>query len=194
MTTPGKPRPKPSVLPGFGGDDAPPQPRGFGPIVASAHLASGASPALSELEFGLMLASHAFHRWMVRGMAAAGLPDLSPLDVMVLHTVNHRGRAKKLADICLVLNIEDTHLVNYALKKLERLGLVKSQKAGKEKAVTISPKGEQACLKYREIREALLVKAVQSVGLNEAAISQVAAMLRGLSGHYDQAARAAASL
>ena len=30
-------------------------PAPFGPIVSSAHLASGASPALSEFEFGLIL-------------------------------------------------------------------------------------------------------------------------------------------
>ena len=51
-------------------------------------------------------------------MAAAGMPGSGPLDVMVLHTVNHRDRPKKLADICFTLNIEDTHTVNYALKKL----------------------------------------------------------------------------
>ncbi|MCA3674350.1 MAG: transcriptional regulator, partial [Methylobacterium sp.] len=41
----------------------------LGPIVSSAHLASGASPSLSEFEFGLILVSHAFERWMVRCMA-----------------------------------------------------------------------------------------------------------------------------
>ena len=64
----------------------------LGPIVSSAHLASGAMPVLSELEFGMILLDHAFERWMVRCMAAAGVPDLSPLDVLVLHTIAHRGR------------------------------------------------------------------------------------------------------
>lgn len=166
----------------------------LGPIVSSAHLASGASPALSEFEFGLILVGHAFDRWIVRCMAAAGVKDLSPLDVLVLHTANHRGRAKKLADICLVLNVEDTHTVAYALKKLERLKLVKSGRAGKEKMVTITPAGERACLTYREIREALLVKAIRSLGLDETILHDVAERMRALSGHYDHAARAAASL
>ena len=166
----------------------------FGPVVSSAHLASGASPALSEFEFGLILVSHAFHRWMVRGMAAAGFADLSPLDVLVLHTVNHRHKTKTLADICLVLNVEDTHNVNYALKKLTRLGLVKGEKTGKVKAVSISAKGEAACRKYREIREELLVKPVKSVGVNEAGLSELAATMRALSGNYDQAARSATTL
>jgi len=166
----------------------------LGPIVSSGHLASGAMPSLSEFEFGLILCSHAFERWMVRCAAAAGVPNLSPLDVLVLHNVNHRAKPKKLADIGLVLNVEDTHLVNYAVKKLTGLGLVKPGRAGKEKIVAITPKGEATCLKYREVREALLVKAVLGTGLDPAKISEIAARLRALSGHYDQAARAAASL
>ena len=166
----------------------------LGPIVSSAHLASGGMPALSEFEFGLIMASHAFNRWMVRAMAASGIGELSALDIMVLHSVNHRGRTKKLADICLVLNVEDTHLVTYALKKLTQLGLVKSQKAGKEKAVGITAKGETACLHYKDIREQILIASMRSLGLDETALSEVAARLRMLSGTYDQAARAAASL
>ncbi len=166
----------------------------LGPIVSSGHLASGAMPALSEFEFGLILVSHAFHRWMVRCMASAGVPDLSHIDVLILHNVNHRGKPKRLADICLVLNIEDTHIVNYSLKKLERLKLVKSGRQGKEKVVSITPAGESACLKYREVREALLVNAVKSLGLDERALSAIAGQMRALSGNYDQAARAAASI
>jgi predicted MarR family transcription regulator len=166
----------------------------LGPIVSSGHLASGAMPALSEFEFGLIMTAHAFNRWMVRGMAAAGMPDLSAVDVLILHNVNHRAKPKRLADIALVLNIEDTHVVTYSLKKLERLGLVESGRQGKEKVVSITKTGEATCLRYRDVREKLLVKAMKSVGINEESLSAVAAQMRILSGHYDQAARTAASL
>ena len=92
-----------------------------GPVVSSAHLAAGAMPALSEFEFSTIMLSHAFERWIIRCMAAAGVSDMSPVDVMVLHTVHHRSKAKRLADICLVLNIEDTHVVSYPIKKLKVL-------------------------------------------------------------------------
>ena len=174
--------------------EALPPPDELGPIVSSGHLAAGAMPALSEFEFAMSMTVHAFHRWMVRGMAAAGTPDLSPLDVLVLHNVNHRGKAKRLADICLVLNIEDTHLVNYALKKLERLKLLKAGRKGKEKTVAVTPAGEEACRRYAQIREQLLVKSVLSTGLDPKRLSEIAAAMRSLSGQYDQAARAAASL
>jgi predicted MarR family transcription regulator len=174
---------------GISADDQP-----LGPIVSSGHLAAGALPALSEFEFGAIMTIHAFNRWMVRCMSAAGVSDLSPLDVLVLHNVNHRSKPKRLADICLVLNIEDTHLVTYALKKLERLKLVKNLKEGKEKVVTITPTGEQACQRYFKVREALLVRSVLAAGIDGDEISTMAERMRSLSGQYDQAARAAASL
>ena len=82
-----------------------------GPIVSSSHLVSARSPELSEFEFALNTAYNAYNRWCVRCMAAAGVRDLTFLDVLVVHHVNHRGRAKRLADICFVLHVEDTHLV-----------------------------------------------------------------------------------
>ena len=102
----------------------------IGPVVSAAHLASGAMPALSEIEFAVTMMVNAYHRWMVRGMAASGTEGLSHLETQVLHSVNHRGRAKTLSDICLVLNIEDTHTVTYALKKLEKAGLVALRSPG----------------------------------------------------------------
>src|ERR1044072_3397855 len=173
-------------------DDA--RPDTLGPIVSSAHLASGLMPSLSELEFGLILLGHAFNRWIVRCAAAAGVSDLPWMDVLVLHAVNHRGKAKRLADICLVLNGEDTHLVTYAVKKLQGHGLVASGRHGKEETVAVTAKGETLCRKYREIREALLAKPVRGTGVDERKLSELAGTMRALSGHYDQAARSAASL
>ena len=165
-----------------------------GPVVSSAHLAKSSLPALSEVEFALTMANHAFQRWIVRCMAAAGGPAMSPLEVLIVHLVNHRERPKTLADICLVLNIEDTHLANYAIKKLVEHGLVTPGRTGKEKTIAISEKGTQLCERYREVREALVVQAAHQLGHDPAEMSRMAAMLRALSGAYDQAARAAASL
>lgn len=164
------------------------------PIVSSAHLVSAESAELSEFEFGLIVSGNAFHRWIVHCMSAAGLKDLTPLDVLVLHHVTHRARDKRLADICFIMNIEDTHLVNYALKKLQGLGVVAAQKNGKDVTYAATSSGRQYVQRYREIRESCLIDALQADdGLNRD-IGELARLLRVLSGMYDQAARAAASL
>ncbi len=166
----------------------------LGPVVSSAHLANSGLPELSEMEFALTMANNAFQRWMVRCMTAAGMPSLTPLEVLIVHLVHHRERPKSLADICLVLNVEDTHLVNYAVRKLEKQGLVQSGRNGKEKTVSITGAGQDYCSQYGRVREALLVRAVSQMGVDKAEISRLAALLRALSGVYDQAARGAAAI
>lgn len=166
----------------------------IGPIVSSAHLADGGSPGLSEVEYGLILASHAFSRWMVRCMAAAGLPGLSATEILILHSVRHRDREKKLADICLVLDIEDTHVATYAIRKLEAAGLVSTGKIAKEKTIRITEKGSDACARYAQIRERLFVASTINARPAEETLSEIAAVLRFLSGAYDQASRAATTL
>jgi predicted MarR family transcription regulator len=168
---------------------------GTNKIVASAHLVARDAPELSEFEYGLMVSANAFNRWITRCMAAAGAPDLAALDVQVLHTVNHRGRAKRLADICFTLNVEDTHLINYALKKLVKAGFVAAAKRGKETHYTTTQHGEELCQRYRTVRETCLIDTMAALGgVENTEIGRAASVLRALSGLYDQAARAATSL
>lgn len=127
-------------------------------------------------------------------MASAGLAGLSPVEVMILHTIRHRDRPKKLSDICLVLGIEDTHVVNYAVRKLEAAELVATGRIGKEKSVIISATGADACARYAEIREKLFVASTKRALSDEESLSDIAAVLRFLSGAYEQAARAATTL
>jgi predicted MarR family transcription regulator len=164
------------------------------PIVSSAHLVSPHSAQMSEFEFGLIVAGNAFHRWVVHCMSAAGLKDLMPLDVLVLHHVTHRARNKRLADICFIMNIEDTHLINYSLKKLGHLGVVASSKSGKEVTYASTEEGRAFVERYRDIREQCLIGALKADEALNKDIGELARLLRMLSGVYDQAARAAASL
>jgi predicted MarR family transcription regulator len=164
------------------------------PIVSSAHLVSPRSAEMSEFEFGLIVAGNAFHRWIAHCMSAAGLKDLMPLDVLVLHHVTHRARDKRLADICFIMNVEDTHLINYSLKKLQGLGVVVSSKNGKEVTYASTEQGQAYVQRYREIRETCLIDALKADDALNRDIGELARLLRVLSGVYDQAARSAASL
>ena len=164
------------------------------PIVSSAHLVSPQSSEMSEFEYGLIVAGNAFHRWVTHCISAAGLKDLTPLDVLVLHHVTHRARDKRLADICFIMNVEDTHLINYSLKKLQNLKVVESRKNGKEVIYASTESGRAFVQRYREIRESCLIDALKADDGMNRDIGELARLLRVLSGMYDQAARSAASL
>jgi predicted MarR family transcription regulator len=163
-------------------------------ILSSSHLAEGPAGELSEFEFGLIVAHNAFSRWVTRCMAAAGMPELAITDVLVLHHVRHRDRPKKLSDICFTLNYEDTHVVSYALKKLVGLGLLSSARHGKEVQYATTVEGRAMVDRYREIRDVCLLPAVGGDLGDTRTLADTAQLLRALSGMYDQAARAAASL
>ena len=135
-------------------------------IVSSSHLVSEKAAELSEVEYGLIVGWNAFGKWMVKAMATAvaeagteitGGTDLAILDILCLHSVNHRERPKKLADICFKLNVEDSHIVNYALKKLMKMKLLRREKHGKEVFYSITPSGLDLCLRYRAVRESCLL-------------------------------------
>lgn len=160
-------------------------------IVSSSHLVSDKSPELSEFEFGLIIATHAFNRWLIRCMGAAGVKDMAPVDVLVLHHINHRRTEKRLADICFVLNIEDTHVVSYSVKKLSAMGLLSSSKRGKEVFFATTEEGNALCQRYRAVREACLMPGFSGQEEENARLGDLARILRQLSGRYDQAARAA---
>ncbi len=163
-------------------------------ILSSAHLAEGPHARLSELEFGLIISHNAFSRWVTRCMAAAGEPELAITDILVLHHVHHRARGKKLSDICFTLNYEDTHVINYSLKKLLSLKLVRNRKVGKEVLYTTTDSGASVIARFRSVRERCLLPGVQGDIANGDMLADIARQLRALSGLYDQAARAASSL
>ena len=162
-------------------------------IVSSRHLAEGAGWEASEVEYGLIIAYNAFSRWMTRCMSAAGNTDLTPLDILVLHNVNHRNKDKRLADVCFLLNIEDTHTVNYALRKLLKMQLISSQKRGKEVFYKASEAGRSLCKQYKAVRDQCLVEGISKLETTGEDLREIASVLRALSGQYDQASRAAAS-
>ncbi|MBU2867350.1 winged helix DNA-binding protein [Pacificibacter marinus] len=163
-------------------------------IVSSRHLAEGDGWEASEVEYGMIIAYNAFSRWMTRCMSAAGNTDLTPLEILVLHNINHRGRDKRLTDICFLLNIEDTHTVNYALRKLMKMELLSSQKRGKEVFYSASEAGTALCEAYRQVRDHCFLDGLSHLDMTGDEMRMMAASLRALSGQYDQASRAATSL
>ncbi|MCU1728591.1 winged helix DNA-binding protein [Pseudomonas sp. 7P_10.2_Bac1] len=163
-----------------------------GPLVASAHLVVEGQVPASEFEFGMILTWNAFSRWATSCMSAAGAPDLGMVDIMVLNHICHRGKQKKLADICFTLNFADTHIVSYSLRKLSGSQLITSKKIGKEVFYSPTKKGLALVERYVTVRTKCLVPSIDQNLVEK--LSATARTLREMSGTYDQAARAASSL
>lgn len=173
-------QPPPAMYPKPGAADADPG-APFAPSVPSQDL--------SEFEYALIILTYGFQRWVQNCMGAANVHGLNALDILVLHAVNHRARGKRLAEICMVLNIDDMHLVTYALKKLAAAELVLVTPQGRERHFETTARGEAACLEYRKIRENFLVPSLSWVSGRDGVVTETAGFLRMMTALYDQAGR-----
>lgn len=127
-------------------------------------------------------------------MQTAGRHEMTRVAILILHHVTHNRTSKRVGDICFVLNIEDTHIVTYGLKKLVKMGYVETERVGKEALFSITKDGEDLCKNYPEVRETCLIDILMESGIPNENIGDTARLLRTLAGIYDQASRASASL
>lgn len=161
-----------------------------GPPAAEAPLVT-ISAQLSDFEYALIIGTAAFHAWVVRCMTAAGFAALAAQDVLILHAVNHRARGRKLADICMVMHVEDPHVVSYSLKKLIAHGLVDFEKIGRERHYVATPRGDALCSEYRRVRDEILVRNLAWLDERQGTVPAAAGFLRTMTALYDQASRVA---
>ena len=152
---------------------------------------SAESSRLSELEFSMIVSINGFMSWVSHCAEAAGGRGMGPLDVLVLHAVNQRARNKRLADICLVLNVEDSHTVAYALKKLEDYGYATHRQDGRDRIYQSSPDGDAFCQRYLEVREKSLVESLKVDEVDFAKLDETGKTLNRMARYYAHASRTA---
>jgi len=159
------------------------------PDVVAPFVPNASSQDLSEFEYALIILSYGFQRWVEHCMEAANVRGLNAMDILVLHAVNHRARGRRLAEVCMVLNIDDTHLVAYALKKLAAADLVLVTPKGRERHFETTASGETACMAYRVVRENFLVPSLSWIAGRHDTVRDTAGFLRTMTALYDQAGR-----
>jgi predicted MarR family transcription regulator len=149
------------------------------------------STRLSDLEFSMIVSINGFWSWVSHCAEAAGGRGMGPLDVLVLHAINQRARNKRLADICLVLNVEDSHTVAYSLKKLEEYGYATHRRDGRDRIYQSSPDGDAFCLRYVEVRQRALVDSLKADELDFGKLDDAARTLNRMARYYSHASRTA---
>ena len=152
------------------------------------------SEALEQIDLGMVAAIHAFQRWIHNLIRDAGFPLLTVMDAVVLDQLKQRANHKRLADICFILNTEDVHVVGYSLRKLAGMGIVDMTRHGKEVTYSIHPDSERRLARLRAEQEQRLLDALASFHIEKEGLTDLARHLHRMSGLYDAAARAAASL
>jgi predicted MarR family transcription regulator len=164
-------------------------------IVSSEHLVSERCPELSELEFGLIIASHAFGRWMTRCMAGAGVKDMTETEILVVHHVNHRGPRKEAGRHLLrAQHRGHPRRLLCAEEARQPRAWYPANGAARKSSGRPRKQGSALCERYRQVREACLMPGFSGADEENVRIGDLARLLRTISGRYDQGARAASSI
>ena len=163
--------------------------------MAAKHKDGGKSDGemLSEMELALTVLWNSVRRWMSQRSKGSVVNGLSDLDVFLLHLLIYRNRPLRGIDLAFALSVDDMHLVTYSLKKLVRLGMIGSERIGKEVFYFPAETGLNHYSEFLDDRSRYLEPAMKYVTSGEFDIEELSSLLRALSGVYEQAARAAAS-
>ncbi len=146
---------------------------------------------LSTFEYDLITVMFGFFRWIETCMNASDVIGLNSLDILILHALSRRPKGQRLSEIGVVMNIDDTHLLAYSLKKLMNASLVEARRIGRERIFVTTSKGDTACANYHRVREKFLVRESAKRESDFTKFEKAAATLSDLAPMYDRAGRAA---
>jgi predicted MarR family transcription regulator len=124
-------------------------------------------------------------------MFAAGDQQLTFTEVNMLHVIRMQERPKSISVIANLLNRDDTPNLQYGLRKLRSLGLIRPTGTAHRKsfAYEVTPKGRAVTNRFAEIAEELVYSTTRTVSDIEQKLIAAADLLRLMTGILDEAAR-----
>jgi predicted MarR family transcription regulator len=159
------------------------------------HLAqTPAEVDTTELEFALMRTFESFGRWQAQCLASVFDLEASGPENALLHVIRMNDRRKSIKELARLMNRDDIPNIQYTLRKLIAAELVERSGSGRSGVTyAVTAKGKEATDKYAQIRQMLLIAAIEAVPGFSQKLSDATRTLELLAGIYDQVARVAAT-
>jgi predicted MarR family transcription regulator len=148
---------------------------------------------LSEFEFGLERLAQAYYRWKAACLAAVCDVPLTGDDVAVLNVVRMGDEPKRLSEIGQLLNRVDVPNLQYATRKLVRVGLIETEGSSsrKETRYRATSTGHSVTEAYAALRAATLPPMLEALDGWAAKSEMTSSHLDLVSSLYAQAAQVA---
>lgn len=151
---------------------------------------------VTAFEWSLVRAQEAFARFVTGLGSVTVSSELKYAEHMILHIIRMQERAKTGQMIARLANRDDVQNVQYSLRKLEGMALVRKTRdgAGNQASYEITDKGRALLDDYRDVRADLLVGAlgqIQGIGDQLETATRLMTLLTGV---YEEAARQAATI
>ncbi|MGI4879069.1 MAG: winged helix DNA-binding protein [Janthinobacterium lividum] len=160
-------------------------------LLQHSHLApTSAEDNFVEFEFALHHITEAFARWS-SALHEYVSGELLPVhDISVLQTIRMNERAKSAAEIGKFLNRDDGSNILYALRKLDKAGLIrKSGGPSRQTTYQVTERGRDLTDHYAALRKEILLESIGRLSGSTDELARVTAGIWQVSGLYEQAAR-----
>ncbi len=160
-------------------------------LLQHSHLApTSAEDSFVEFEFALHHITEAFARWS-SALHEYVSGELLPVhDVSVLQTIRMNERAKSAAEIGKFLNRDDGSNILYALRKLDKAGLIrKSGGPSRQTTYQVTERGRELTDRYAALRKEILLDSIGGLSGSAEELARLTAGIWQVSGLYEQAAR-----
>jgi predicted MarR family transcription regulator len=160
-------------------------------IDTSWHLATTETEAsITNFEMLLWRVFYGFLRWQEDCERCLNNNNLNGDDLAILHIIRMKDRAKTIYDIGRLLNRDDTHNINYSIKKLFKMGLIeKGLGPTKASSYQITAVGKRDTDAYAEARRSILIDMFNKELSSD--IEHIIQALAKIKGIYDEAGRVA---
>ena len=165
---------------------------------AHSHWPLGKDPhdvSTTEFEWAVMRFFSAFERSCLQLSITGGSSDLSFQELVLLHVVGMQHHAQTSHSIARQLNRDDIQNLQYALRKLEKRGLIGKSLGDRSKTAhySITSEGRECVELYAKIRTQLLTGRTELVSEIDSKLQEATQLLSVLTGIYDDVARVAAT-
>ncbi|WP_404476246.1 winged helix DNA-binding protein [Novosphingobium sp. BL-52-GroH] len=143
-----------------------------------------------EFEFALHHISEAFGRWSSAVHEFVSGEFLAQPDVSVLQLIRMNEEPKSAADIGRYLNRDDSSNILYALRKLEKAGLIeKGDGPLRQTTYRVTERGVDLTDRYAKVRKEVLLSTLGATFQGEQELSSAIKAMWRICGLYEQGAR-----
>jgi predicted MarR family transcription regulator len=167
---------------------------GLAPLNRRWHLAHDSHEIeVTEFKYAAMRMNAAFQRWNEAAMLAAGGEPLTFTEANMLHVIRMQERPKGISVIANLLNRDDISNLQYGLRKLRSLGLIRPTGTAHRKnfEYEVTAKGRALTDRFAEIAAELVYSPTRAISNIEEKVIASADLLRLMTGILDEAARVA---
>lgn len=161
------------------------------PLANPSHLAlTSGEDDFYKFEFALHHITEAFSRWSAVVHEFVSGEAIPSQDVSLLQTIRMNDRPKSAVEIGKFQNREDSSNILYALRKLEKSGLIrKSNGPSRQTTYQVTDRGRAVTDHYAQLRKQVLLESISRSLSPTDDMTKLTDGIWHISGLYEQAAR-----